>query len=143
MLHIGIIEHRGMYDTVAWQMIVSRTAHLPVANHHVIMRRTCCLNAQFSKHEQQHVYEPVECQSYVFLFRHIREHHIILVCIHAASPTLPAVHLDTMLFAVIKVYLVFSHLMTPEYDTGLYLPHKKTIVFVYMTGDIFFHCQVK
>ena len=45
--------------------------------------------------------------------------------------------------AVVQIHLVFNKLIAPENDTGLYLPHKKTVFLGYMAGYKLLHREIK
>ena len=132
-----------MHDTLLAKMITCCATHLPIAYHDVVMSGASGADAEFAQYQQYHIHEPVEGKAHILFRGDEREHQIILVGIDTPSPTLAAIDLDIMLFAVLEVNLILRHLITSEDHAGLYLPHKKQIRLAAVTSQILFHRQIK
>ena len=100
-------------------------------------------DAQFVKHQQDHVDERIESPLAVLFLRDIRQHDITLIGIDAAAAALPSIHLYVMLTAVVHVHLVLHHLVAAEDDAGLHLPHEETVWLIGMASHIFLHRQIE
>ena len=143
MFHIRIVEQCTVNDTMPFHLIAGCATHLSVAYQHVITTCSDGLNTHSPQHEQHHLDKPVEGQSNLITERHIRQHQIVTVCIHAASPTLAPVHRDVMLTAVVYVHLALYQLISSENHTGFHLPHPETVVHCHMACYVFLHSQIK
>ena len=132
-----------MNDTAISGLPAGCATYLSVADHNVVMTGSRCFNSHLPEHQQHHVHETVEGKAHVILTCHKRQHQVVLVGIHTASPTLPLIHLDAILTTIVQIHLILHHLITPVNHAGLYLPHKEAAGLVDMTCHIFLHRQVE
>ena len=100
-------------------------------------------DAQFAQHQQHHIHKAVEGEVHVLLGSDERQHQIVHIGIDAASPTLPSVETDAVLTAISHVHLVLEHLIPPEDDTRLHLPHEERIGLVGMARHELLHRQIE
>ena len=90
-----------------------------------------------------HVKITVEGKTNVILTGDIGEHDIVLVGIHTPTATLATVHEDIVCSALGDVNLALYQLVTTKDNTGLHLPHKKSIANIRIPGYVLFHGQIK
>ena len=88
------------------------------------------LDAHLPEHQQHHRHETVEGKAHIIFSRHIRQHQIVLIGIHAAASALPLIHLDAVLTTVVQVHLVLHHLIAAIDHAGFHLPHKQVVLVV-------------
>ena len=132
-----------MHDAPSRHVVTGRSAHLVATDHDVVMSRPCGLDAHFPEHEQHHVHKAVEGEVHLLLSSHEREHHVVHVGIHAASPTLSAHHMDAVFAAVVEIHLVLHHLVAPEDDGRLHLPHEEAVGLFEVACHKLLHRQIE
>ena len=125
------------------QLPTGRTTNLSVANQNVIMTSTSCLNAHLSQHQQHHIDKTVEGKANLLLLGDERQHQIITVSIHTASPTLSLEQLDAMRLTVFDINLILNHLVAPIDHAGLHLPQKESIVSQLLASHKFLHGKIE
>ena len=113
-----------MDDTTVSYLPTGSAAEFALTNHDVVTARSRGLDTHLAQHQQNHHHKTVEGNAHLFLRSDVRQHQVVHVGIHAASPTLPLIHLDAMLTAVGEVDLVLQHLVTAIDDTRSHLPHE-------------------
>ena len=132
-----------MHDTAPWN-VVKRRARDFLAVYQNVVSATCFgLYAQLLQRFRHHVEVTVEGETYVFVFRNVRKHHVAHVCIHASASAFATESLNVMFPTIVKVHLVFYELVSSEQHGGFHLPHKETFVEVEFSGHKFLHGQIK
>ena len=143
VLHIRVVEQRGVHDTTPGQMVERCTTHLMAIYQDIVMRRSYGLKAQPTEHQQQHTDEAVERIRHILAMRDEAQHNVALIGVDTAAAALSAIHLNAVLAAIVDVHLVLHHLIAAEDDGGPHLPQEETVGFVNRTRHIFLHSQIE
>ena len=139
VVHVGIKKHCAVYYVTAGYVIKCRARHLPAFYQDVVTAVGCRLDAHSSEHKHHHLHVAVERKAHVVATCYEREHHVVIVGIHATAAALSPEHAYAVALAIIHVYLIAYKLVAPEHYGRLNLPVKQAVVGRDVTRHKFLH----
>ncbi len=109
-------------------MVEGISAHFFPLDEDVVAPRGVSRKSEFLQQRDHHINIAVKSQRNALSRVDVAEHDVVLIGIHAAAPTLPAVGLDAVGLAVRQIDLIFDELVAPEDDSRPHLPHEKALL---------------